>query len=279
MSDSGLRQYEIPIKKIPKIQTSQKPIIGILAKHNDNGSKFSEGNQYSFVSDDLTFAIGESGGTPFVIPSISKEILYGNNDSNYTSIPITEKENLISLIKLCDGIILQGGKESDVYEIFVAKYCYDNNIPIIGICAGQNNLARAVGGKSKPLSDQEKEKHNRGFYDLSHNVRVDNTSLFSKMTGGATSFSVNSIHTNVIDESSLEGTELNVVACDDDGHLEVFERKGNEPYIGIRFHPECLTGDREVGEIMKNFFSNFIKLCREKKLAREISKGDSIEYR
>ena len=32
-----------------------------------------------------------------------------------------EKENLIAQLKLCDGVILQGGAETDNYEIVIAN--------------------------------------------------------------------------------------------------------------------------------------------------------------
>lgn len=40
------------------------------------------------------------------------------------------------MVKLCDGILLQDGGACDNYEMIVAKYCYDNNIPTLGICCG-----------------------------------------------------------------------------------------------------------------------------------------------
>ena len=33
--------------------------------------------------------------------------------------------------------------------MIVAKYCYENNIPTLGICCGQNVMARALGGTTK----------------------------------------------------------------------------------------------------------------------------------
>ena len=61
-----------------------------------------------------------------------------------------EYDNLISQIKLCNGILLQGSGACDNYEMIVAKYCYDNNIPTLGICCGQNVMVRALGGNKKP---------------------------------------------------------------------------------------------------------------------------------
>ena len=51
---------------------------------------------------------------------------------------------------------MQGGIETDNYEIIIAKYCYDNNIPVLGICAGQNNIVRALGGATYKIPNPEK---------------------------------------------------------------------------------------------------------------------------
>ncbi len=83
-----------------------------------------------------------------------KEINYvGDNWKDNLS--AEERENLIAQIKLCDGIIMQGGIETDNYEIIIAKYCYDNNIPVLGICAGQNNIVRALGGATYKILIQK----------------------------------------------------------------------------------------------------------------------------
>ena len=43
----------------------------------------------------------------------------------------------------------------------IAKYCYENDVPILGICAGQNNIARALGGTTYKISNPE--KHDKSF--------------------------------------------------------------------------------------------------------------------
>ena len=43
---------------------------------------------------------------------------------------------------------MQGGTENEAYEYWIAKYCYDNDIPALGICAGQNYIVGALGGKT-----------------------------------------------------------------------------------------------------------------------------------
>ena len=258
------------IEQVGGIQQSisQPCFIGIIAKHYKDGSKYPEGNQYSYSSDDLSNAISDNGGVPLILTSGGKEIIYANNDTDWKNcIPQNEKDILIAQIGLCKGIILQGGVESDAYEIFVANYCYNNNIPILGICAGQNNMVRALGGKSMPVPDLE--KHNRDFYSIAHTITIEqDTKLFSMLN--CTSIKVNSIHTNVIDPKSLEGTPFIISARDSFGNIEAVEIP-DKLYFAIRFHPESLRDNLEVGKEMNNFFDKFIKMCEKN---RQVKRGD-----
>lgn len=89
----------------------EKCVIGIIAKHYKDGSKYPEGNQYSYSSDDLSNAVAENGGVPIVLPSSSKEIIYADNDTDWKNcLSEKQKKEIITQIRLCKGIILQGGR-------------------------------------------------------------------------------------------------------------------------------------------------------------------------
>ena len=75
-------------------------------------------------------------------------------------------------IALCDGIVLQGGGYVDEYECFIAKFCYDYDIPILGICAGKHNMVRAVGGSIGKLGNEDHNKEERYV----HSIKIDKTS-------------------------------------------------------------------------------------------------------
>ena len=102
-----------------------------------------------------------------------------------------EFNNLISQIKLCNGIVFQGGGACDNYEMIVAKYCYDNDIPTIGICCGQNVMVRALGGTTKLIPNPE--KHNDIYSTYVHTVKLDTNSRLYKIIG-KTEIEVNSRH-------------------------------------------------------------------------------------
>ena len=144
-----------------------KPIVGILSKHY---ATYKTNRTDTFIRDEVKQAIFDNGGIAIGILPTEKQINYSGDDWE-DNLSKEEKENLIAQIELCDGIILQGGAETDNYESIIAKYCYDNNIPILGICAGQNNVARALGGTTYEISNPE--KHDKSFDEYVHNIKID----------------------------------------------------------------------------------------------------------
>lgn len=119
---------------------SKKPIIGIVSKHY---ADYKTNKIDTFIRDEVKQAIFDNEGIAIGILPTELKINYCSDDWK-ENLSIEEKENLISQIELCDGIILQGGVRTDNYEMIVAKYCYEKDIPILGICAGQNCIVRAI---------------------------------------------------------------------------------------------------------------------------------------
>ena len=137
--------------------------------------------------------------------------------------------------------------------MFIAKYCYDNDIPIIGICAGLNNVVRAVGGRTKAISNPD---FHRQSEDYVHNVILNKNSFFYNLLNEE-KFEVNSRHRNTIADTGC----LSVAGYDDEGNIEVVEDKNKKCYLGIRFHPESLY---LIDPIHNKIFEKFIEICSNK---------------
>ena len=99
-------------------------IVGQYGTHVDAPIHFVKGERTldTFTPEDMTMAI-------CVIDKSKEE----------------EKNELYRQIDLCDGFILQGGLYSSNYEIEMAKRIIELDKPLIGICAGFNNILRALG--------------------------------------------------------------------------------------------------------------------------------------
>ena len=223
-----------------------KPIIGILGKHYDK----EKNRPNTFIRDEVKQAIFDNGGIAVGILSPEKEIKCAT-DTLEDNMSKEEKENLLTQINLCDGIILQGGPSSDNYEIIAAKYCYENDIPCLGICAGQNNIVRALGGTIYKIPNPE--DHNKPFDDYVHSINIDEQSKFYNIVK-TTKMMVNSRHKNTIKKCP----NLEIVAFCPDGYPDVVEAKNKIFYMGVRFHPESLY---LKDKYHKKIFEEFIKVC------------------
>lgn len=226
----------------------KKPIIGVVSKHLISNSI----RPNTYIRDEIKQAIFDNDAIAIGILLPKDEILDVGDKWN-NNLSQNEYNNLISQINLCDGIVFQGGKVCDNYEMIIAKYCYENDIPTLGICCGQNVLVRALGGTTRKISNPE--KHQQPTKEYVHNIKIDVSSKFYSIVN-LEEISVNSRHTRTIDKSPL----LDQVAFCEDGYADVVESKDKKFYVGVRFHPESLY---KKDETMNNIFKYFINVCKK----------------
>lgn len=234
----------------------KQPVIGLVLRHF--AKKRVRPNIY--VKEEVKDAIFNNGGMVIgimpppseivVVNVLNEREIYKNLD---TLISEQNRDVIIKQIKMCDGIILQGGEVADVHELFIANYCYVNNIPLLGICEGQSNLLRGIGGTTKAVENAE--KHAQPNADYVHNIEILKNTLFYKIIG-KTKIKVNSRH----HYTPCDIAGLIVSAYDDDGNIEVVEAPDKVFYLGVRFHPESL---HIIDKNHNKIFEYFIKVCRK----------------
>ena len=150
---------------------ANKIVIGIVGKHYQSDKKRTD----TYVRDEVKQAIFDNGGIATKILSPSEELMYYRNNWKIFEKRLI-KDDIIKQIDLCDGIILQGGTTNEVYESFIAKYCYDNDIPCLGICAWQNCIANALGETIKYIDNLE--IHSKPNDEYVHFITINKNSKF-----------------------------------------------------------------------------------------------------
>ncbi|RDW21078.1 aminodeoxychorismate/anthranilate synthase component II [Oceanobacillus arenosus] len=128
------------------------------------------------------------------------------------------------------------------------------NIPILGICLGQQIIAEALGGK---LRLAKEIKHGK----TSH-ITHDEQGLFQGLPNPA---EVMRYHSYVVDELGVP-EELDVVAkaIDDDEIMAIMHKQYS--VYGVQFHPES------IGTVTgKQIIRNFLAKIREENLHEELS--------
>lgn len=230
----------------------RKPIIGIIGKVQP---QYEEDIWHRIDEvDELRYLIVKNGGIAIMLLPTEKTLNFNDNDiKDDTILSDEEKLDLYRQIDLCDGFILQGGLYSSNYEIEMAKRIIELDKPLIGICAGFNNILRALG---TDVIDDKTKSHDIYNKEYRHKISViKGTKLYELIN--KEEYQVNSIHSMIALKENVEGY-VKITSISYDGLVESFELNNKKFVIGIKWHPELMLED----EFTKKLFEEFVKKCK-----------------
>lgn len=225
-----------------------KPIIGIVSKPN----VFCKDKLFThqIIYDGIRNAILKNGG--LIIGILPTKVSADKTDNVF--LMKEEMDDLYYLIDKCDGIILQGGLTSENYEIEIAKYAIKNDIPILGICSGFNNIVRAMGGNVFSLDDNS---HNQEDGSIVHKNIIKKDSLLYNILN-THEIEVNSIHTTFSKKEDIKNLEIS--AYSNDGYVEAVELRNKKFVLGLKWHPDLMISwDKNMNKI----FSSLVNSCKK----------------
>lgn len=228
--------YELTDSCEVNLRSSHSPLIGLSANRLSN-----EGSR---ISGTYVKAVQMAGGIPVIIPVT------------------TDGAVLRAIVSNLDGIIMTGGedidpawyKEShrkelgevdsirDIYDLKLLKLAMDRNIPLLGICRGEQLINVAFGGTLYQDIPSQREQHLKHYQELpgsnpTHKVVVKSGSLLANILEEDT-LSVNSFHHQGIKDLAPGFTP---VAYSTDGIIEGIEAWPDRPVLAVQWHPESLT--------------------------------------
>ena len=179
-----------------------------------------------------------------------------------------------TILKTVDGLILSGGgdiharfyneelspkatevfENRDEFELALCKKALEKDIPLLGICRGEQLLNVALGGSL--LQHIENHTHADSRHKAVHEITlVEGTKLHdifkTKRVG------VNSLHHQVV---NTVAQPLIVSAKSDDGYIEAIEIPGKKFVLAVQWHPEALSLTENNPEHLR-IFNAFIKAC------------------
>ena len=228
----------------------KKPIIGIIGKVQP---KYGEDlwNRIDEI-DEFRYYIVKNGGIAITLLPTEKTLKFNDNDIKDDTILTNEElEDLYRQIDLCDGFLLQGGLISCQYEIEIAKRIIELDKPLIGICAGFNNILRAL--DTDVLQDKT-NSHNYYDKDYRHKILIENDTIIKELIKDEEYF-VNSIHEMIAPKNKLENY-VKISSYSEEGLVESFEVPNKKFIIGIKWHPEIMND-----EFVNDLFKLFIEKC------------------
>ena len=232
----------------------KKPIIGVTLDSEDPGhySKF----PWYAIRQNYLRSVEDLGGIPF---------------------PLMHSLNIINDIsKLVDGIIITGGNfdinpsiygqentnsrnKKNIRTTFEIKLCeigLKKNIPILGICGGEQLINICLGGtliqdikslEYKTLQHEQTNPRN----EISHEVLITpQTKLYNIVN--QKSIMVNSAHHQSVEKL---GENLIINGKSKDGIIESIESINHKWCIGVQWHPEFLITNADkliIADFIKN---------------------------
>lgn len=193
-----------------------KPIIGIISRKSLSESK----KNINIVYKDIYSSILKSGGIPIGIPN---------------------ETNILEYLKICKGIILQGGDDIEAFNLNTIKILKEKNIPTLGICLGMQEMFYEN-------NDFDIENHKNTY----HKINILKDTLLYKILNSDTTI-VNSRH-----KSSLHNTSYQISSISEDNIIESIEDSNKKFFLGLQWHPENIY---DVNFDSKMIFDYFVKIC------------------
>jgi putative glutamine amidotransferase len=231
---------------------NRRPVIGLTLDAEEPGG-YSKLPWYALRKNYFA-ALAEAGALPIALPHHAE--LAGEYLDRVDGLLVTGGAFDVDP-SLYDGgpahptVTLKSGRTD--FELAATREALKRDMPVLGICGGQQLLAVAFGGtliQHIPDSVEGALQHEQPNprTEPGHEVSVAPDTLLSRAVGGRTRMAVNSAHHQAVDRPG-NGAVVNAVAPD--GVVEGVEHPGYRFALGVQWHPEVDEQSRLIGALVE----------------------------
>jgi len=162
----------------------------------------------------------------------------------------TTKKHLLNKIKDIKGFILPGGETVSKIDLFIIDYCYKNNIPLLGICLGMQEIGYYFNNKTIKILDTN--KHFDLKADYVHSITLKRKGYLHNLLQ-QDPINVNSRH-----NYHIQNNKNYVIEAKCDKVIEAIKVKNTKYILGLQFHPETMYPYDNNAKII---IEDFLKTC------------------
>jgi gamma-glutamyl-gamma-aminobutyrate hydrolase PuuD len=243
----------------------QRPVVGITSRKIHFFHKERPFPRWG-VALDYCSAVEAAGGLPIILP-LTQDVAV-----------------LEAMFGLLNGLLLPGGLDvdpvhygeepsrrledvdplRDITELYLARRALAEDLPVFGVCRGEQLLNVAAGGSLyQDIHTQVGPGTLKHFQETaeerpSHTVDVEPGTILSEIAG-ATSLRVNSYHHQAV-KALAPGFRVSATAKD--GVIEAIESTVHSYVLGVQWHPELA---HRVGDFNLTLFRRFVQECARRR--------------
>jgi putative glutamine amidotransferase len=219
--------------------SKRRPVIGVTLDAEEPGG-YSKLPWYA-LRQNYFAAVAAAGGLPVALPhhaELAEEYLDTLDGLLVTGGAFDVDPALWGDEPLHPSVTLKPGRTD--FELAAVRGALRRNMPVLGICGGQQLLAVALGGRliqhiPDAVAGALPHEQPNPRTEPGHEVAVAEGTLLSRLVGGRVRMAVNSAHHQAV-ATPGEGAVVNALAPD--GVVEGLEHPGYRFALGVQWHPE-----------------------------------------
>ncbi len=240
-----------------KTKMSKKPVIGFTLDYENGGTRDGSYSKMPFyaIRENYLTSISDLGAIPYPLVhelGLVEDFLGAIDGLVIIGGAFDVHPSLYGDASVHDTVVLK--EKRTAFEWAITKQAIERNIPILGICGGQQLLNVVLGGTliqhipdtiANPLAHEQPNPRT----EPGHTVAIKEDTLLHRIAGERV-LHVNSAHHQAVGKPA-PNTVVNAVA--EDGVIEGIELPSHPFCLGVQWHPEY-----HVSSADKTIFEAFL---------------------